>query len=116
MLNLSALGVSGMLRSCWLVVLLVAGGCFSPQFDDRSLTCGPDNLCPPGFECLEGKCTSTGTHGDGGGIDGDQVAPAAPQLMSIAPTSPANNNAPRIIGSAEPLATITLFADAACGG
>jgi Tol biopolymer transport system component len=48
------------------------------------------------------------------GYTEDSAAPAQPTLTSTAPTSPANNNSPRILGSAEAGSTVKLFTDAAC--
>lgn len=46
----------------------------------------------------------------------DEDAPAAPELTSTDPISPANENQPKIIGSAEPGSTVELFAGSDCGG
>lgn len=46
----------------------------------------------------------------------DEEAPAPPELISTNPTSPANENHPKIIGSAEPSSTVKLFAGSGCGG
>lgn len=45
----------------------------------------------------------------------DVTAPGAPQL-AIAPAGPANDNAPRVTGSAEELSTVRLYAGASCSG
>src|SRR5207249_2901797 len=44
----------------------------------------------------------------------DSNAPAAPTVSSTSPASPANNNAPKIIGSAEVGSTVTLYTNSAC--
>lgn len=46
----------------------------------------------------------------------DEDAPAAPELTSTDPVSPANENQPKIIGSAEPGSTVELFAESDCEG
>jgi hypothetical protein len=46
----------------------------------------------------------------------DEEAPAPPELTATAPPSPANENHPKVIGSAEPGSTVTLFAGSSCGG
>ena len=44
----------------------------------------------------------------------DTTPPAEPTLDSTTPDSPANNNNPKIVGSAESGSTIRLYTDAAC--
>jgi hypothetical protein len=44
----------------------------------------------------------------------DSTAPAQPTLTATSPTSPANNNSPKIIGSAESGSTVTLYTNATC--
>src|SRR5204863_620842 len=44
----------------------------------------------------------------------DSNAPAAPTVSSTSPASPANNNAPKIIGSAEAGSTVKLYTNASC--
>jgi len=53
-----------------------------------------------------------------GGLRYRQVSspPAVPVFTSIDPASPANNNFPRLIGSADPEATVSIYANATCGG
>jgi hypothetical protein len=34
---------------CWWLALVVIGGCFSPQFKDGEIQCGPNDECPPGL-------------------------------------------------------------------
>ncbi len=46
----------------------------------------------------------------------DSTPPAPPALTSTSPVSPADNNQPRVIGSAEAGSTVSLFANAACSG
>ena len=46
----------------------------------------------------------------------DSTAPAAPSALASIPVSPANNNDPRITGTAEALSTVSLYATAACTG
>ncbi len=46
----------------------------------------------------------------------DEVAPAAPSLTSTAPVSPASENNPKILGSAEAGSTVRIYAGASCGG
>jgi hypothetical protein len=43
-------------------------------------------------------------------------APGAPSLSSITPPSPANDNFPRLIGSADPEATVLVYRTADCSG
>jgi hypothetical protein len=47
---------------------------------------------------------------------GDRVAPAAPQLTSTDPASPASSGAPRILGTAEAGSTVRLYASPSCTG
>ncbi len=44
------------MQRCLWMVLFALGACFSPKFNDGAITCGPDNLCPPGLECSAGVC------------------------------------------------------------
>jgi subtilisin family serine protease len=53
---------------------------------------------------------------EGGGEPIDEEAPAAPQLTSTDPASPASENHPKIIGSAEAGSTIKIYPDPACEG
>ncbi len=46
----------------------------------------------------------------------DSTPPAAPTVSSTSPASPANNNSPKVIGSAEAGSTVKLFATAGCTG
>jgi subtilisin family serine protease len=46
----------------------------------------------------------------------DEEAPVAPALTATDPASPANENNPKIIGSAEPGSTVKLFAGSGCDG
>jgi Ca2+-binding RTX toxin-like protein len=46
----------------------------------------------------------------------DSTAPSAPGSATAEPQSPANNNAPRISGSAPAGTTVRLYANAACSG
>ena len=50
------------------------------------------------------------------GVGGDGTPPAAPALTSTNPASPANNNNPRIIGTAEAGSTVKLYSTANCTG
>jgi hypothetical protein len=42
--------------------------------------------------------------------------PAAPAFSSVDPPSPANQNLPRLLGSADPEASVSIYANASCGG
>ncbi len=46
----------------------------------------------------------------------DATPPEAPQLTSTDPDSPADDNSPLVIGSAEAGSLVELYAEAACGG
>ena len=46
----------------------------------------------------------------------DSTAPAAPSALSVSPSSPANNNAPVVKGTAEAGATVKLYATSDCSG
>lgn len=56
-------------------------------------------------------CHSAGAKKDAGG---DQLAPPAPMLTAVSPTSPANNNNPTVTGTAEAGSTVTIYGDSAC--
>ncbi|MGE3543974.1 MAG: Ig-like domain-containing protein, partial [Kofleriaceae bacterium] len=102
-------------RCAWLVLAtVVAAGCFSPSFDDAKILCGPNELCPPGLECFEQICRTKGSVPIDAAIDADTTAPTTPTLSSVTPTSPANDNNPRVLGTADDDTTITLFSDSSC--
>ena len=44
----------------------------------------------------------------------DDIAPPAPTITGTKPDSPSSNALPRILGTAEPLTTVTFYTDAAC--
>src|SRR5205814_810552 len=44
----------------------------------------------------------------------DSTAPVAPTVSSTSPASPANNNSPNVIGSAEAGSTVTLYTNSTC--
>jgi hypothetical protein len=46
----------------------------------------------------------------------DSIAPAKPTLSSTNPKSPANNNSPKVLGSAESGSTVKLYTNATCTG
>lgn len=46
----------------------------------------------------------------------DEEAPAPPELTATDPASPANENHPKVIGSAESASTVKLFAGSGCNG
>lgn len=48
--------VNQMAQRCLWLILITLGACFSPKFNDGAITCGPDDLCPPGLECSAGVC------------------------------------------------------------
>ena len=50
----------------WWFVFLVLGACFSPTFKDGEISCGPSELCPPDFDCVDGLCRSSSSGGDAG--------------------------------------------------
>ncbi len=50
------------------------------------------------------------------GFQVDTVAPGAPQLSATVPASPANQNNPKVVGSAPAGTTIRLYASADCSG
>ena len=66
---------------------------------------------------LAGK-TTTGGRLDAGAAAAllDGVAPSAPSLAATDPASPADDNSPKLIGSAQPGTTIEVYANATCSG
>ncbi|MGE0550750.1 MAG: Ig-like domain-containing protein [Kofleriaceae bacterium] len=102
-------------RCAWIVfATIVLAGCFSPSFDDAKILCGPNEMCPPGLECFEQICRTKGSVPTDAAIDADMTAPGTPSLSSVTPSSPANENTPRVIGNAEADTTVTIFSDASC--
>jgi subtilisin family serine protease len=66
---------------------------------------------------LKGKTVTAGRLNASQAVDVfDQTPPAAPLLFGTSPPSPAPSSTPRITGSAEERATITVFASAGCAG
>jgi hypothetical protein len=61
---------------------------------------------------------ATGTSGCSAGIAYRQVTtpPEPPALGSVTPSSPANDNFPHLIGTADPEATISVYPNATCSG
>jgi arylsulfatase A-like enzyme len=49
-------------------------------------------------------------------LDASSVAPTTPTLTATNPPSPANDNSPRVRGTAEPGSTVRLYKTAACSG
>src|SRR5439155_25347077 len=43
-------------------------------------------------------------------------APALPTFASTSPASPANDNAPKVLGSAEAGSTVSLYTNSSCSG
>jgi hypothetical protein len=64
---------------------------------------------------LDGDPRARGTAPDIG-ADELPVVPPAPNLTGTSPASGANNNNPKVIGSAEPLSTVDLYPNASCAG
>ncbi len=97
---------------CWWLVLVFVTACFSPQFQDGQIKCGPNDECPPGLTCSVGICRAS--NGNGPKDAADTMGPPAPTLTSVTPASPANNNSPVVVGSAEAGSTITIYSDGNC--
>lgn len=64
-----------------------------------------DNELEPPSECSDGLAYRQVT-----------TPPGAPTLSSVNPSSPANDNFPRLLGSADPEATVSIYATPDCGG
>lgn len=47
-----------MIMRFWWLSLIALSACFSPQLDSGVISCGPNDSCPPGFQCNQGVCTS----------------------------------------------------------
>jgi uncharacterized repeat protein (TIGR02543 family) len=45
-----------LVQRCWWLALAVLAACFSPQFNDGEIQCGPSDECPPGLSCFAGLC------------------------------------------------------------
>ncbi len=63
------------MQRCLWVVLFALGACFSPKFNDGAITCGPDDLCPPGLECSAGVCRAEAVPFD--------AAPDSPGMVAL---------------------------------
>lgn len=64
------------------------------------------------------QSNSESTSACSGGVSYRQVttAPTMPILESVSPASPANENSPRLVGSADPEATVWIYATSDCTG
>jgi hypothetical protein len=51
-----------------------------------------------------------------GVLANDTTAPVAPTVSGVSPASPANNNSPKVIGSAEAGSTVKLYTNSSCTG
>ncbi len=66
---------------------------------------------------LDGKVVTDGRLNVSRAMDAfDFTAPAAPQLSSTGPASPANFNSPAIRGTAEERSTVSIYAGGSCSG
>lgn len=66
---------------------------------------------------LAGKTTSGGRLDASAAVDlFDSVPPPAPVLSATNPSSPASDNQPRLIGSAQPGTSVDVYANADCSG
>jgi subtilisin family serine protease len=66
---------------------------------------------------LAGKTTSGGRLDVAAALDlFDAVPPPTPTLSATSPSSPAKSNQPRLIGSAQPGASVDVYANATCSG
>src|SRR5688572_33055671 len=76
-------------------LLVVAAGCFSPDYPGAGLMC-PDGVCPPGQSCLAGRCEVDEPTVDAGrpGVDADPTAPDARPPVDGAPPIDADPAAP----------------------
>jgi hypothetical protein len=56
--------VNHMVQRLWLVVFAfgaaLISGCFSPEFRDNAIMCGPNGECPPDMSCVNLVCRSGG--------------------------------------------------------
>jgi hypothetical protein len=61
---------------------------------------------------------ATGTSGCSGGLTYRQVTtpPPVPTVDAVSPASPADENFPYVAGTADPEATVSIYANAACSG
>ncbi len=65
---------------CGLLFLVALGGCFSPQFQDGKIACGPGSTCPSGLECFQGFCHAE----DPGPIDAAIDSPPGMVRLTVA--------------------------------
>ena len=91
----------------------------SPILLDGSFVVTPTSPLSDGLHILRAGHAGTGptdTMGASIAVMIDTQAPAAPPITSVTPLSPANDNAPRIAGTAETNATVRLYANGGCTG
>ena len=74
-----------MVLRCWWLSLSVLAACFSPQFQDSQIKCGPTDECPPGLSCMDGVCRS----GNGGGTEFPLTIALGGNGMGTVTSSPA---------------------------
>ena len=86
---------------------------------------GTGILIPGGVIASNSITTFYATQEDGSGTSACSAgikyrhvtaAPGSPTVSAVNPTSPANDNFPRVIGSADPEATVSIYADPSCSG
>ncbi len=108
----------------WVVGLALVGsvgGCFSPKFDDGTITCGPNGECPPDLKCgADLLC-----HSANGPIKIDaKLADAPPDVntnqpdpptLTLVTTSPSSNNSPTIQGATTAGTTVDIFLESCTG-
>ena len=91
----------------------------APDADnDGTPDCQDDDADNDGIADADDNCVSV-RNSDQADADGDSAGdacdvPGAVVIETVAPTSPANDNAPVVSGTGEPYATVDFFGDSAC--
>jgi hypothetical protein len=88
-----------------------SGGSFSP------LLSAADSTYSSGYAGIEASGNiSRSINFQAGSLSGPTEPPAMPAMSSVNPASPANNNSPKVIGTAAAGSTVQLYANATCTG
>jgi len=101
-----------MVLRCWWLSLSFLAACFSPQFQDSQIKCGPTDECPPGLSCMDGVCRS----GTGGGTEFPLTIALGGNGMGTVTSSPAGIDCGATCSEQFPSGTmVTLTATAESG-
>jgi hypothetical protein len=79
------------MKTVFLVIAVIATGCYSPNLSNEPFACGSDTpQCPDGYDCMSGTCVKSGGNAvvqvdAGSGSSGCPDEPAEPNNSYTAP-------------------------------